>query len=95
MTNRESEHVLELSADGGGVDFIRHWNEHRAWRFMYKNLSPGAGSSDRDQGRTPHDPDHPHDFLTLGDAIHAFSPDGAWVAWSALDVHPDYREQVW
>lgn len=95
MMNRESERVLQLSADGDGVDFIRHWNEHRAWRFNYRILPSAAGSSKRDFGRTPYDPNHPHDFLTLGDAIHACSPDGAWISWSVLEIHPDYREQLW
>ena len=95
MAKRESERVLQLATDGGKVEVIRYWNEHRAWRFNYKTVSGSATSSSLDYGRDPQDPDHPHDFLTLGDAIHAFSPDGDWVSWSVPEVHPDYRQQVW
>ncbi len=93
MPRTESEPVLQLSADGGGVELLRHWNEHRAWRFTCRNLSRGADTSDLGHGRTALDPHQ--DFMTLSDAIHAISPDGEWISWSVLEVHPDYKQQVW
>jgi hypothetical protein len=93
MPHRESERVLQLSADAGGVDFFRHWNEHRAWRFTYKNSSHMIDSPELVHGRAT--PDPPYDFLTLSEAIHALSPDGEWVSWSVLDVHPEYKQQIW
>ena len=95
MTNDQSERVLTLTDVEGSVELIRHWNEHRAWRFIYKIQGRGVTNPALDFGRASQDPDHPHDFLTLGDAIHACSPGGEWVSWSVLDVHPDYRLQVW
>jgi hypothetical protein len=95
MPNRELESVLQLSADGSRVELFRHWNEHRAWRFTYGNRSRGLDGSDLNHGRTAPDPVTHRDFLTLGDAIHTLSPDGEWVSWSVLEVHPDYKQQVW
>jgi hypothetical protein len=89
------ELILELGAEGGGVDFFRQLGGDGLWRFAFKCLGGGFDESDFSEDWTQAVPKPSEVYLTIDDAIGKFSTNGNWILWTPTEVHADFKRHVW
>lgn len=97
MPEKQPESILLLAAEGGGFHFFRQQQSDGTSSFSVKTYGCGFDVADCEQefANSPSNAAIAESFATLEEAVQSSFPNGVWVLFQLLEIHPDVEEAMW